>query len=163
MRARCATLKDASAGVAHNPTSNLKLGSGIAPVAKMLELGVSVGIGTDGPASNNDLDMFEEMRLAALLAKGIAGDPTALPARDALAMATRLGARAIHLGDITGSLEPGKRADLIVVELDQTAQRPAIQPRSGRRLFAGRVRREVDRRRRCHVRRAVADAGPYNS
>ncbi len=113
------TLKDASAGVAHNPTSNLKLGSGIAPVAKMLELGVSVGIGTDGPASNNDLDMFEETRLAALLAKGIAGDPTALPARDALAMATRLGARAIHLGDITGSLEPGKRADLIVVELDR--------------------------------------------
>ena len=74
-------LKDAGAGVAHNPTSNLKLGSGIAPVAKMLELGVTVGIGTDGAASNNDLDMFEEMRLAALLAKGISGDPTALPAR----------------------------------------------------------------------------------
>ncbi len=64
-------LKNAGAGVAHNPTSNLKLGAGIAPVARMLELGVDVGIGTDGPASNNDLDMFEEMRLAALLAKGI--------------------------------------------------------------------------------------------
>ncbi len=112
------TLKEAGAGVAHNPTSNLKLGSGVAPAAKMIELGVPVGIGTDGPASNNDLDMFEEMRLAALLAKGVGGDPTALPARDALAMATRLGARAIHLGEITGSLESGKRADLITLDLD---------------------------------------------
>jgi 5-methylthioadenosine/S-adenosylhomocysteine deaminase len=117
-------LKDAGAGVAHNPTSNLKLGSGVAPVAKMLELGIAVGIGTDGPASNNDLDMFEETRLAALLAKGIGGDPTALPAREALAMATRIGARAIHLGDITGSIEPGKRADLIVVDLDQAHNVP---------------------------------------
>lgn len=117
-------LKDAGAGVAHNPTSNLKLGSGVAPVAKMLDLGVAVGIGTDGAASNNDLDMFEETRLAALLAKGISGDPTALPARLALAMATRIGARAIHLGDITGSLEPGKRADLIVVDLDQSHNVP---------------------------------------
>ena len=118
------TLKDAGAGVAHNPTSNLKLGSGIAPVAKMLELGLAVGIGTDGTASNNDLDMFEEIRLAALLAKGISGDPTALPARQALAMATRIGARAIHLGDVTGSLEVGKRADLIVIELDQPHNQP---------------------------------------
>ena len=104
--------------MAHNPTSNLKLGAGIAPVARMLEIGLNVGIGTDGPASNNDLDMFEEMRLAALLAKGISGDPTALPAREALAMATRLGAAALHIGHLTGSLEPGKRADLIVVDLD---------------------------------------------
>src|SRR5713101_459473 len=74
-------LKNVGAGVAHNPTSNLKLGAGIAPVARMLELGLNVGIGTDGAASNNDLDMFEETRLAALLAKGISGDPTALPAR----------------------------------------------------------------------------------
>jgi 5-methylthioadenosine/S-adenosylhomocysteine deaminase len=117
-------LKDAGVGVAHNPTSNLKLGSGVAPVAKMLELGLAVGIGTDGSASNNDLDMFEEMRLAALLAKGIGGDPTALPARQALAMATRIGARAVHLGDIIGSLEPGKRADLIVVDLDQAHNVP---------------------------------------
>jgi 5-methylthioadenosine/S-adenosylhomocysteine deaminase len=117
-------LKDVGAGVAHNPTSNLKLGSGIAPVTKMLELGVTVGIGTDGAASNNDLDMFEEMRLAAVLAKGIAADPTALPARQALAMATRLGAQAMHLGDITGSLEPGKRADLIVVDLDASHNTP---------------------------------------
>jgi 5-methylthioadenosine/S-adenosylhomocysteine deaminase len=119
------TLHDAGAGVAHNPTSNLKLGSGIAPVARMIELGVSVGIGTDGAASNNDLDMFEEMRLAALAAKGVSGDPTAIPARTALAMATVMGARAMHLGEITGSLEPGKRADLIVVDLD----RPHTTPR----------------------------------
>jgi len=119
-------LKNFNAGVAHNPTSNLKLGAGIAPVAKMLELGVDVGIGTDGAASNNDLDMFEEMRLAALLAKGSGGDPTALPARDALAMATRVGARAVHLDHLTGSLEPGKRADLIVVDLDRLHNVPAF-------------------------------------
>ena len=118
------TLKEAGAGVAHNPTSNLKLGSGVAPAAKMLEIGVAVGIGTDGAASNNDLDMFEEIRLAALLAKGSGGDPTALPARDALAMATRIGARAVHLGDVTGSLEPGKRADLITINLDQAHNVP---------------------------------------
>jgi len=119
-------LKNFNAGVAHNPTSNLKLGAGIAPVARMLELGVDVGIGTDGPASNNDLDMFEEMRLAALLAKGAGGDPTALPARDALAMATRVGARAMHLDHLTGSLEAGKRADLIVVDLDRLHNVPAF-------------------------------------
>ena len=118
------TLADAHAGVAHNPTSNLKLGSGVAPVAKMLELGLNVGIGTDGAASNNDLDMFEETRLAALVAKGISGDPTAIPARTALAMATRLGARAMHLGEITGSLEPGKRADIIVIDLNQSHTTP---------------------------------------
>lgn len=117
-------LRDAGAGIAHNPTSNLKLGSGVAPVTKMLELGAAVGIGTDGSASNNDLDMFEEMRLAALLAKGITGDPTALPARQALAMATRIGARALHLGDVTGSLETGKRADFIVVDVDQAHNVP---------------------------------------
>jgi 5-methylthioadenosine/S-adenosylhomocysteine deaminase len=120
-------LKNAVAGVAHCPTSNLKLGAGIAPVARMLELGVNVGIGTDGPASNNDFDMFEETRLAALLAKGIAGNPTAVPARDALAMATRLGARALHLEHLIGSIEPGKRADLILVELDSLHNAPAFE------------------------------------
>ena len=99
-------LKNFNAGVAHNPTSNLKLAAGIAPVTRMLELGVNVGIGTDGAASNNDLDMFEETRLAALLAKGTTGDPTDGPARDALAMATRLGAAALHMDHLTGSLEP---------------------------------------------------------
>lgn len=111
------TLVHHNTGVAHNPSSNLKLASGIAPVKRMLELGVNVGIGTDGPASNNDLDMFEEMRLASFLAKGASGDPTALPARQTLAMATRLGAKALHLGHLVGSLEPGKRADLILVDL----------------------------------------------
>ena len=111
------TLLHHNVGVAHNPTSNLKLASGVAPVPRMLELGLHVGIGTDGPASNNDLDMFEEVRLAALLAKGISGDPQALPARQALAMATIEGARAIHLSHLIGSLEVGKRADIAVVDL----------------------------------------------
>jgi len=93
----------------------------------MIEHGIAVGIGTDGPASNNDLDMFEELRLAALLAKGAGNNPTALPARDALTMATRMGARAIGLGAVTGSLEPGKRADLIVVDLDQTHNAPRFE------------------------------------
>ena len=119
-------LKNFGAGVAHNPTSNLKLGAGIAPVARMRELGLHVGIGTDGPASNNDLDMFEETRLAALLAKGAGADPTALPAREALAMATRLGACAMHLDHVTGSLEPGKRADLILLDIDTLHNAPAF-------------------------------------
>ena len=92
----------------------------------MLELGVNVGIGTDGAASNNDLDMFEETRLAALLAKGITGDPTAVPARAALAMATRLGAAALHIGHLTGSLEAGKRADLIVLDVSGVHNVPAF-------------------------------------
>jgi 5-methylthioadenosine/S-adenosylhomocysteine deaminase len=111
------TLLHHGVGVAHNPTSNLKLASGFAPVVHMLELGLNVGIGTDGPASNNDLDMWEEMRLAALLAKGVTSDPTALPARQALAMATIGGARALHVSETIGSLEPGKRADVDVVDL----------------------------------------------
>ncbi len=120
------TLKDAGAGIAHNPSSNLKLASGIAPVARMLDIGVAVGIGTDGTASNNDLDMFEETRLAAFLAKGSTGDPTMLPARQALAMATRIGAKAIHVGELTGSLEVGKRADLIVVRLEELHNTPTF-------------------------------------
>lgn len=111
------TLEHHHAGVAHNPSSNLKLASGFAPVAKMLEHGVNVGIGTDGPASNNDLDMFEEIRLAAFIAKGASGDPTALPASLVLQMATRIGAQALFIDDITGSLKPGKRADLILIDL----------------------------------------------
>ena len=89
----------AGASVVHNPTSNLKLASGVAPVPRMLELGLPVGIGTDGTASNNDLDMFEEMRLAALLAKGVSGDPQAIPAKVALTMATRGGAEALGIED----------------------------------------------------------------
>ena len=118
------TLEHHGAGVAHNPTSNLKLASGIAPVAKMLEVGVKVGIGTDGTASNNDLDMFEEVRLAALLAKGATGDPTALPAPTALLMATRMGAEALHIDHLVGSIEPGKRADLILVDISPVHNSP---------------------------------------
>ena len=121
------TLQHYGAGVAHNPSSNMKLASGIAPVNKMLELGLNVGIGTDGPASNNDMDMFEEVRLAAFLAKGSSGDPTALPAPMALTMATRMGARALHIGDLTGSLEPGKRADLILVDLSPVHNSPRFE------------------------------------
>jgi 5-methylthioadenosine/S-adenosylhomocysteine deaminase len=120
-------LKNAGAGVAHCPTSNLKLGAGVAPVARMMELGMNVGIGTDGPASNNDFDMFEETRLAALLAKGVGGNPTALPARDALAMATRVGARALHMDHLVGSIERGKRADLILLEVDSIHNAPAFE------------------------------------
>jgi 5-methylthioadenosine/S-adenosylhomocysteine deaminase len=118
------TLHHHNAGVAHCPSSNLKLASGAAPVSKMLELGLNVGIGTDGPASNNDLDMFEEIRLAALLAKGITGDPTTLPAYTAITMATRMGAKAIHMEDMIGTLEPGKRADLIIVDISPLHNSP---------------------------------------
>ncbi len=121
------TLLHNKAGVAHNPSSNLKLASGFAPVTRMLQLGLNVGIGTDGPASNNDLDMFEEVRLASFIAKAHSGDPTALPASTALSMATRLGARALHLGNLTGTLEPGKRADLILVDLSPLHNSPRFQ------------------------------------
>jgi 5-methylthioadenosine/S-adenosylhomocysteine deaminase len=102
-------------GVIHNPTSNMKIASGIAPVAKMLAAGVRVGLGTDGAASNNDLDMWEEMRLASFLQKVEQMNPEVLPAATVLRMATSGGATAIGLGDSIGSLEVGKRADLIQV------------------------------------------------
>ena len=117
-------LRAAGAGVAHCPTSNLKLASGVAAIGQMLGLGLNVGVGTDGPASNNDLDMFEEVRLAALLAKTKSNDPTVLPARQALELATIGGARALHMADVTGSLEPGKRADLAIVEMDGIHNQP---------------------------------------
>ncbi len=103
-------------GVAHNPTSNLKLASGFAPVVQMQEHGIAVGVGTDGTASNNDLDMWVETHLAALLPKAVNNDPTALPARQAFAMATIDGARAMHLDHLIGSIEPGKRADLTILD-----------------------------------------------
>ncbi|HXF86195.1 MAG TPA: amidohydrolase family protein [Anaerolineales bacterium] len=121
------TLFHAGAGVSHNPSSNLKLASGFAPVTKMLEVGLNVGIGTDGPASNNDLDMFEEVRLAAFVAKAVTNDPTSVPASQALLMATRLGAQALHIGHLTGSLEPGKRADLILVDLSPLHNSPSFK------------------------------------
>ena len=118
------TLEHAGVGVVHNPSSNLKLASGFAPVTEMLATGLNVGLGTDGPASNNDLDMFEEMRLATFIAKAVTGDPTTLPARQVFEMATSMGAKALHLGHLIGSLEPGKRADLTMVDLQTTHNLP---------------------------------------
>jgi len=105
-------------GAIHNPTSNLKLASGISPVAEMLKSGALVGIGTDGAASNNDLDLWEEMRLAALLHKVRENDSTVLPALTALKMATSMGAEAVGLGDVTGQLKLGMRADMIQISID---------------------------------------------
>jgi 5-methylthioadenosine/S-adenosylhomocysteine deaminase len=121
------TLLHHHSGVSHNPSSNLKLASGFAPVSKMLEAGLKVGIGTDGAASNNDLDMFEEIRLTAFLSKATSGDPTNLPAPMALTMATRMGAEAMQLGAITGSLETGKRADLILVDISRVHNSPRFK------------------------------------
>ncbi|NLB71880.1 MAG: amidohydrolase family protein [Chloroflexi bacterium] len=121
------SLRNAGVGIAHNPSSNLKLASGFAPVAEMIKLGCNVGIGTDGSGSNNDLDFIEEIRLASLIAKPIAEDPTALPARQVLEMATIMGAKAIHMGDSIGSLEPGKRADLILVDLNPLHNQPRFR------------------------------------
>jgi 5-methylthioadenosine/S-adenosylhomocysteine deaminase len=111
--------------LSHNPESNMKLGSGIAPIAKAAATGVVVGLGTDGPAgSNNDFDMFESMDFAGKLAKVAALDPTALPARELVRMATIGGARALGLGDRIGSIEVGKEADLIAVDLTDERVRP---------------------------------------
>jgi 5-methylthioadenosine/S-adenosylhomocysteine deaminase len=121
------TLQHSGVGIAHNPSSNLKLASGFAPIKRMLELGLNVGIGTDGTASNNDLDFFEEIRLTTFLAKGTSGDPTAVPAVRTLEMATRLGAESLHIGDITGSIEKGKRADLITVDLSTLHNSPQFR------------------------------------
>ena len=117
-------LKNAGASISHNPQANLKLASGIADAVGMLEVGVMTGIGTDGPASNNDLDHFEEMRTVSLLAKGSTRNPLAIPSRTALHMATLGGARALHIGGITGSLESGKRADVIVLDLTKLHSTP---------------------------------------
>jgi 5-methylthioadenosine/S-adenosylhomocysteine deaminase len=129
------TLKNYNVGVIHNPSSNLKLASGFAQVAKMLEMGITVGIGTDGPASNNDLDMFEEMRLTSFIAKGITGNPTVVPARQVLTMATRMGAQALHLGKEIGSLEPGKKADLILIDTSLVHNAPRYQ-RDSKMVYA---------------------------
>ncbi len=113
-------LKARGAGIAHCPSSNMKLASGVAPVMKMLSLGIPTGLGTDGPAgSNNDFDLMEEMNLAADLQKVTTGDPTALPAEQAIAMATIQGARVAGLDKQIGSLETGKLADLIAIRLDR--------------------------------------------
>jgi 5-methylthioadenosine/S-adenosylhomocysteine deaminase len=113
-----ATLRRYDVRVSHNPGSNLKLASGIARVTDLRKSGVLVSLGTDSSASNNNLDMFEEIRLAALIHKGVSGDPVAVPAMEALKMGTVEGAKSIWLDDV-GTLEPGKKADFIAVNIDQ--------------------------------------------
>lgn len=114
--------------VVHCPQSNLKLASGFCPVGKLLRAGVNLGIGIDGAASNNDLDMLDEMRTAAILAKAVDGDARTLPAAAALRAATINGARALGIDDITGSLEIGKSADMIAINLDALATQPVHHP-----------------------------------
>ncbi len=125
-----ALLAESNSSVIHCPESNLKLASGFCPVQKLLDAGINVALGTDGAASNNDLDMFGEMRTAALLAKGVAGDAAALPAHQALRMATLNGARALGLERETGSLEVGKFADIIAVDLAGIDTEPLYHPLS---------------------------------
>ncbi|MBM3814020.1 MAG: amidohydrolase [Acidimicrobiia bacterium] len=121
-------LKARGVGVAHCPSSNMKLASGVAPVTRMLSMGIPVGLGPDGPAgSNNDFNLFEEMDLAAKLQKVTTGDPQALPAEQALAMATIFGARALGLDKQIGSLEAGKKADWIAVSLEGAHAAPLYQ------------------------------------
>jgi 5-methylthioadenosine/S-adenosylhomocysteine deaminase len=124
------TLRRRDVGVSHNPESNMKLASGTAPVVTMRAAGIPTGLGTDGAASNNDLDMFEAMRIAAFLHKLATNDPRAIPARTAVEMATIEGARALGLDDRIGSLEPGKRADLIIVSMASARQTPMYDPLS---------------------------------
>lgn len=147
--------------VVHCPVSNMKLGAGIAPVSALLAHGVNVALGTDGAASNNRLDLMGEMRIAALLAKVATGDPSTLPAQDALRAATLAGARALGLDHAIGSLVPGKEADVIAVDLSGLDATPCYDPIShlvhtvgrdavtdvwvaGRRVVAGRALTGVD-------------------
>ena len=125
-----ALLKSRGVGVSHNPESNMKLASGTAPVPGYVKADVALGLGTDGAASNNDLDMFEAMRTASLLHKLQTGDPRVVNAREALEMATIRGARALGMERQIGSLEVGKRADLIVVSMRGARQTPMYDPMS---------------------------------
>jgi 5-methylthioadenosine/S-adenosylhomocysteine deaminase len=124
------TFAASGAHAVHCPESNLKLASGFCPVVPLIEAGVNLALGTDGAASNNDLDMFGEMRTAALLAKGVSGSARSLPASQALAMATINGARALGLQEITGSLEVGKSADMVAVDLGRISTQPLYHPAS---------------------------------
>jgi len=123
-----AILKARGVGVSHNPESNMKLASGTAPVPAYLAAGIPLGLGTDGAASNNDLDMFEAMRTASFLHKLHSNDPRVVDAKTALTMATIGGARALGMDSRIGSLEPGKRADLIVVSMSTARQTPMYDP-----------------------------------
>jgi 5-methylthioadenosine/S-adenosylhomocysteine deaminase len=114
--------------ISHNIVSNLKLASGVSPVPKMLAKGISVSLGTDSSASNNNLNLFEELKLAAILHKGVNYDPLAVPAEEALRMATRYGADGVFQADALGSLEAGKQADLITLNANQAHFHPAHNP-----------------------------------
>jgi len=117
-------LKRNNVGIAHNPQSNMKLAAGVAPVPMMLAKELNVGLGTDGPASNNDLSLWEEMDTAAKLHKVFSGDPKVVSAEQVFAMATIGGARALHMGDKIGSIEAGKLADIVIVDIDGLHQTP---------------------------------------
>lgn len=125
-------------GVSHNPVSNLKLASGVAPVPAMIAAGVKVGLGTDGAASNNTLDLLRDMQLAALLHKGITGDPTVLPARAMLEMATSEGAKVLGLANRIGSLTEGREADIVCIKVDGPHTAPMYDPYS-HLVFAARA------------------------
>jgi 5-methylthioadenosine/S-adenosylhomocysteine deaminase len=119
-----------NARIAHCPESNMKLASGVAPIPDMIEKGICVGLGTDGCASNNNLDLFVEMDSAAKLHKVVKGDPTVMDAKTVIKMATIKGAKAIGLGDIIGSLEPGKQADIIIIDTQKPHLTPMYHPES---------------------------------
>ncbi len=154
------TLAQFNCHIAHCPSSNLKLGSGIAPVTQLLQAGLNVGLGTDSAASNNRLDMFAEMRLAALLAKGTSRDAGAFPAETALRAATLHAACALNLDHLIGSLAPGKRADMVAVNLSALHHQPVYDPLSHLIYVAGREdvthvwvegKLRVDNRRLTHL------------
>ena len=124
------SLAKVNASVVHCPQSNMKLASGFCPVTALLDAGINVAVGTDGAASNNDLDMLDELRTVALLAKAVAHDATAVPAHAALRMATLNGARALALDEHVGSLEPGKWADIVAIDLSTISSQPVYDPLS---------------------------------
>jgi len=121
-------LQKTGASIVHCPESNLKLASGFCPISKLSEAGIPLSIGTDGAASNNDLDMFSETKTAALLAKGVSQDAGSIPAIEALTMATLGGAKALGIDDITGSLKPGKAADIQAIDLNTLSSQPVFDP-----------------------------------
>jgi len=134
---------DRGVNVIHCPESNMKLASGFCPVQKLQQQGINVSLGTDGAASNNDLDMFGEMRTAAMLAKAVSKDASALPAHTALRMATLSGAEALGLGEITGSLQTGKAADIVAFKLDELETHPLYDPVS-QIVYAGNRQQVTD-------------------
>ena len=131
-------LAEHGCSIAHCPSSNLKLASGIAPINQYIKYNINVGLGTDGAASNNRLDLFTEMRLAALLSKGESGDATAVPAHTAIEMATINGAKALGLEEKIGSIEKGKLADLTAVSFSDIEMQPCFDPISHLVYVAGR-------------------------